>query len=129
MRICELINEINNLPNLLYVYWNSSDNKDHLVILGGQSCILKNEYTNMNMALHYNEEMQTIYEKDILKETDKYRLVKMLARIRNSCDYRHSGLGTLTQQEAYLRDLNQEQLEEISKQVEMYKYVHRLSRV
>lgn len=42
------------------------------------------------------------------------------------CDYRKSGLFTLAQQEKYLSELNDEQLEEVSEQVEMYKLARSL---
>lgn len=77
-------------------------------------------------AFNYNVEMQEIYRKSTLEEADKYRIVKLLKLVQNMCDYRKSGLFTLAQQEKYLSELNDEQLEEVSEQVEMYKLARSL---
>lgn len=42
--------------------------------------------------------------------------------MHNICDYRDSRLYSLAQQEEYLNILNDEQLEEISKQINMHKF-------
>lgn len=126
MTVSQIIKEINNLPNFLYIYWNPSDAKDHMVILGGQSCLSSDTDSDMVPAFNYNVEMQEIYRKSTLEEADKYRIVKLLKLVQNMCDYRKSGLFKLAQQEKYLSELNDEQLEEVSEQVEMYKLARSL---
>lgn len=128
MTVSQILKEINVLPNFLYIYWNPSDEKDHMVILGGQSCPSKDTYPNMIPVSHYNEEMQEIYRKGSLEDADKRKMVKLLKHIQNMCDFRRTELFTLAQMEEYLSDLSAEQLEEISEQIEMYKLARSLYR-
>lgn len=121
MTTSQIINELNRLPSFLYIYWNPSDEKDHLVILGGQSCQQKTEHTGIISAMHYNYDMQKLYKKKTLEESDKYALVKAMRHIQNLCNYRDPELYTLAKQEEYLNNLSGEQLEEIYEQIEMYK--------
>ncbi len=126
MTVSQIIKELNHLPNFLYIYWEPSDENDHMVILGGHSSITRDEHTGVIDAMHCNFEMQDIFEKKILDETDKYALVRLMRRMHSLCDYRDSRLYSLAQQEEYLNKLNDEQLKEISKQIDMHKYVRDL---
>lgn len=126
MTASQIVRELNHLPSFLYIYWSPSDEKDCMVILGGQSCQQKTDHTGIISAMHYNYEMQEIYEKKILEESDKNALVKAMRHIQNICDYRDPKLYTLAKQEEYLNDLSSEQLEEIYKQIEMYKLARSL---
>ena len=128
MTVLQIIHELNHLSNFLYVYWEPRDEKDHMVILGGHSCMTKDEHTGVIDAMHYNFEMQEIFEKKELDESDKYTLVKLMRRMHSICDYRDSRLYSLAQQEEYLNKLSDEQLEEISKQIEMHKLAKDLYR-
>lgn len=126
MTASQIVRELNHLPSFLYIYWSPSDEKDRMVILGGQSCQQKTDHTGIISAMHHNYEMQEIYEKKILEESDKNALVKAMRHIQNICDYRDPKLYTLAKQEEYLNDLSSEQLEEIYKQIEMYKLARSL---
>ena len=128
MTTSQIIKELNHLPSFLYIYWGPIYEKDIMVILGGQSCQQKDNHTGIIPAMHYNYEMQEICEKDILDESDKHTLVRAMRHIQNLCDYRDPNLYTLTQQEEYLNKLSTEELEEIYKQIEMYKLARSLYR-
>lgn len=122
MTTSQIIKELNCLPSFLYIYWNPSDEKDHMVILGDQSCQQKTDHTNIILATHYNYDMQEIYEKETLEDSDKYALVKAMRHIQNLYDYRDPELYTLTKQKKCLNELISEQLDEFSKQIEMHKF-------
>ena len=126
MTASQIIKELNHLPSFLYIYWNPSDEKDHMVILGGHSCQQKTDHTGIIPAMHHNYDMQEICEKETLEESDKFALVKAMRHIQNLCDYRDPELYTLAKQEEYLNELSSEQLEEIYKQIEMYKLARSL---
>lgn len=122
MTVSQVLKELKQLPNFLYIYWEPCDEKDHMVILGGHSCLPKDEHTGIINAMHCNFEMQEIFEKKVIEESDKYTLVRLMRRMYSICDYRDNGLHSLAQQEEYLNKLNDEQLEEISKQIDMHKF-------
>lgn len=128
MTVSQIIHELNHLSNFLYIYWEPHDEKDHMVILGGHSCMTKKEHTGIINAMHCNFEMQEIFEKKELDESDKYALVKLMRRMYSICDYRDYRLYSLAQQEEYLKKLSAEQLEEISKQIDMHKLAKELCR-
>ena len=50
MKISQIIEELNHLPSFLYIYWNPSDEKDHMVILGGQPCPKKSDFIGIDTA-------------------------------------------------------------------------------
>lgn len=131
MIISEIIKGINRLPNYLYLF--CGDDGIHRVILGGYSCRLQDEYTDLNYCERYFSEMQEKYERDNLTENEKIRIATCMHKIQSACDYRHSKLDSIKQQEEYLSNLDAEQLKEIYDQVQMYKvareyyrdYIHR----
>lgn len=125
LTVSEIIKALRNLPNFLYVYW-GKDNKDHMVILGERPCPKKNEYIGTIDCYHANVDMMKLYEKDTLEEADKYQLVRLMRCIQSLCDYRYEELYSLEQQTEYLNGLSSEQLEEIYKQIEMYKFARSL---
>lgn len=118
MTVLEMIRAINQLPNFLYVFY--SDNKWHRVILGGQSCLTKDTYENLNSAEHHFNIMEELYEKDNLTDDEKAAIGYRMKRIMNICDYRHTKLHRLKDQEDYLNSLDIEEQEQISKQIQMY---------
>lgn len=119
MTASEIIKEINRLPNYLYEY--CDNNGIHRVILGGHSCQKRDEHINLSFCARYFEEMQKLYQKDNLTDEEKTTLAKQMKRIMNQCDYRHSELYTLEEQENYLSKLDSESLAEINEQIKMYK--------
>ena len=119
MKVSEIIKEINKLPSYLYEY--CDDVGIHRVILGGQSCQKKDEYDNLDFSVRYLRNMEELYQKEILTDEDKVSIAKYMKRIMNQCNYRHSELYSLEQQEVYLSKLNVNSLEEISEQLQMYK--------
>lgn len=126
MKISQIIEELNHLPSFLYIYWNPSDEMDHMVILGGQSCPKKSDFIGIDTAKYYNLNMKKIYRKATLEEADKYTLVKDMKRIKNLCNYRLTKLYTLSDQENFLNSLSNEPLEEIYEQIKMYKLARSL---
>lgn len=128
MTVSQIIKELNHLQNFLYIYWEPSDSEDYMIILGGHSTQLKDDHTGIIPAMRCNLEMQKIFEKETLEESDKFELVRLMKRIHNFCDYRDSKMESLSQQEEYLNRLSEEQLEEISKQIEMHKFARSLYR-
>lgn len=126
MTTSEIIKELNVLPNFPYIYWNPKDKKDHIVILGGQSCPQADENQDLIAGIHIAEEMQEIYEKGALDKNDKNNMAKLLKRMNNLHYFRKSGLLTLAQQENFLNELTEEQIKEISGQVTMYKLARTL---
>lgn len=126
MKISQIIEELNHLPSFLYIYWNPSDEKDHMVILGGQPCPKKSDFIGIDTAKYYNLNMKKIYRKATLEEIDKYTLVKDMKKIKNLCNYRHTKLYTLSEQENYLNNFSNEPLEEIYEQIKMYKLARSL---
>ena len=119
MTLSEIIKEINRLPNYLYEY--CADDGIHRVILGGHSCQKKDQYDNLSFCARYLRDMTELYQKENLTDEDKASMAKQMKRIMNQCDYRHSELYSLEQQEKYLSKLDTESIQEISKQVLMYK--------
>lgn len=118
MTVLEMIRAINQLPNFLYVFY--SDNKWHRVILGGQSCLTKDKYDNLDMAEYHFNIMEELYEKDNLTDDEKAAIGYRMKRIMNICDYRHTKLHRLKEQEDYINSLDIEAQEQISKQIQMY---------
>ena len=49
-----------------------------------------------------------------------------MKKIKNLCNYRHTKLYTLSEQENYLNNLSNEPLEEIYEQIKMYKLARSL---
>lgn len=97
-----------------------------MVILGGYSCRSESNHTGIITCSHYNDDMMKIYEKEVLEEADKYRLVKLMKHMYNLCDYRFENLYTIKEQTEYLSSLGSEQLDEIYKQIEMHKLARSL---
>ena len=64
--------------------------------------------------------MEELYEKDNLTDDEKAAIGYRMKRIMNLCDYRHSKLHKLNDQENYLNGLDNESLNEISNQRKMY---------
>lgn len=118
MTVPEMIKAINQLPNFLYVFY--SNDKCHRVILGAQSCLTKDTYENLNGAEYHFNIMEELYEKDNLTDEEKAAIGYRMKRIMNICDYRHTKLHRLKDQEAYLNSLDNEAQEQISKQIQMY---------
>lgn len=118
MTVTEMIKAINQLPNFLYVFY--SEDGCHRVILGGASCLTKDTYENLNSAEHHFNIMEELYEKDNLTDDEKAAIGYRMKRIMNLCDYRHSKLHKLKDQENYLNGLDNESLNEISNQIKMY---------
>lgn len=118
MTVTEMIKAINQLPNFLYVFY--SEDGCHRVILGGASCLTKDTYENLNSAEHHFNIMEELYEKDNLTDDEKAAIGYRMKRIMNLCDYRHSKLHKLNDQENYLNGLDNESLNEISNQIKMY---------
>lgn len=63
--------------------------------------------------------MEELYEKDNLTDDEKAAIGYRMKRM-NLCDYRHSKLHKLNDQENYLNGLDNESLNEISNQIKMY---------
>lgn len=118
MTLAEMVKVINQLPNFLYVFY--SNDKYHRVILGGQSCLTKEAYDNLNAAEYHFNIMEDLYEKDNLTDYEKAIIGYRMKRVMNICDYRHTKLYRLKDQEEYLKCLDQEALEQIGSQIEMY---------
>ena len=118
MTVTEMIKAINQLPNFLYVFY--SEDCCHRVILGGASCLTKDTYENLNSAEHHFNILEELYEKDNLTDDEKAAIGYRMKRIMNLCDYRHSKLHKLNDQENYLNGLDNESLNEISNQIKMY---------
>ena len=119
MTVEEIVKEIGKLPSFLYEFYD--DKGVHRVILGGQSCQKRDEHINLNVCERYFVEMQKLYEKDDLTDDEKVTIAKDMKRIMRQCDYRHSQLYSIKEQEEYLSMLDKEALEEIGTQVQMYK--------
>lgn len=109
MTLAEMVKVINQLPNFLYVFY--SNDKYHRVILGGQSCLTKEAYDNLNAAEYHFNIMEDLYEKDNLTDDEKAIIGYRMKRVMNICDYRYTKLYRLKDQEA---------LEQIGSQIEMY---------
>ena len=118
MTVPEMIKAINQLPNFLYVFY--SEDGCHRVILGGASCLTKDKYDSLDMAEYHFNIMEDLYQKDILTDEEKANMGSRMKRIMNLCDYRHSKLHKLNDQENYLNGLDNESLNEISNQIKMY---------
>jgi hypothetical protein len=118
MTVTEMIKAINQLPNFLYVFY--SEDGCHRVILGGASCLTKDTYENLNSAEYHFNIMEELYEKDNLTDDEKAAIGYRMKRIMNICDYRHTKLHRLKDQEDYLNSLDIEAQEQISKQIQMY---------
>lgn len=126
MTISQIIKELSVLPNFPYIYWNPKDEKEHIVILGGQSCPATDENQDLIAGLHIAEEMQKIYANGSLDKNNKNTIAKLLKRMNHLHYFRKSGLLTLAQQKNFLSELSTEQLAEISEQVDMYKLARNL---
>ena len=118
MTVTEMIKAINQLPNFLYVFY--SEDGCHRVILGGASCLTKDTSENLNSAEYHLNIMEELYEKDNLTDDEKAAIGYRMKRIMNICDYRHTKLHRLKDQEDYLNSLDIEAQEQISKQIQMY---------
>lgn len=118
MSVSEMIKELNHLPNFLYVFY--SDDGCHRVILGGQSSPTKDKYDSLDGAEYHFNILKELYEKENLADDEKASMGYRMKRVMNACDYRHSKLCTLKQQEEYLNNLDAESLNEISNQIQMY---------
>ena len=79
MTVPEMIKAINQLPNFLYVFY--SNDKCHRVILGGQSCLTKDTYENLNGAEYHFNIMEELYEKDNLTDEEKAAIGYRMKRI------------------------------------------------
>lgn len=118
MSVSEMIKALNHLPNFLYVFY--SDDGCNRVILGGQSSPTKDKYDSLDGAEYHFNILEELYEKENLTDDEKASMGYRMKRVMNACDYRHSKLYTLKQQEEYLNDLSAESLDEISNQIQMY---------
>lgn len=118
MTVSEIVKKINQLPNYLYVFY--GDEGYHKVILGGHSCLKKEEYENLNGAEYYFNRMKKLYEKENLTDDEKATIGRDMKCVMRICDYRVSKLYKIEQQEEYLNGLSKDSLEEISSQIQMY---------
>lgn len=59
-------------------------------------------------------------------KTNEVQLVKLYRRILNGCNYNLFGKEYFENQKSFLNDLDEEQVDEITYQIEMYKYVRNL---
>lgn len=125
MKISQIIEELNHLPSFLYIYWTKRW-KGSYGNTWGQPCPKKSDFIDIDTAKYYNLNMKKIYRKATLEEIDKYTLVKDMKKIKNLCNYRHTKLYTLSEQENYLNNLSNEPLEEIYEQIKMYKLARSL---
>lgn len=118
MLVPEMIKELNNLPNFLYVFY--GDDGCHRVILGGQSSPTRAEYDNLDSAEYHFNMLEELYKKSNPTDDEKASMGYRMKRVMNACDYRISQLYTLKQQEEYLNNLDAESLDEIGNQIKMY---------
>ena len=118
MTVSEMIRAINQLPNYLYVFY--SGDKCHRVILGGYSCETKDVYDNLKGAEYHFNRMEELYEKDNLTDDEKATIGYEMKRVMGICNYRNTKLDRIKDQERYLNTLDNEALEQIGKQIEMY---------
>ena len=111
--------ELDVLPPFIYAFENKG--RACYAILGGQSSLKINQVDNFRELLQLNYDMQIIYDKDILDESDKITLAKTMKKILNWCPGKLEHLYSIEQQMAYIEALDTEAVEEIKKQIQMYK--------
>ena len=111
--------ELDMLPPFIYSFENKG--RACYAILGGQSSLKINQVDNFRELLQLNDYMQRIYDKDILDESDKITLAKTMKKILNWCPGKLEHMYSIDQQMAYMETLDAEAVEEIVKQIQMYK--------
>ena len=128
MSVDEIISELSKLPNLLYVYTpNDPEHHACYVIIGGHKGYAIDKFPDN--ARSYEKRllaMMEIFEKSELTEDDKCFLVEHYARIVKNCNYSIKGRDTKDAQYKFLQTLDSEQLDEIAKQISMYKLARSL---
>lgn len=115
----DIIKELERLPTFAYTFYMGG--KYHLALLGGHSCKPLTDIEHWSLIIGINDEMQVIYEKEELEETDKIRLAKLMTKVSGLCEGRFENNRTIEQQAAYLASLTNDALDEIKIQIQMYK--------
>lgn len=115
-----ILDEIKKLPNLGYEYY-GVDGKEHIVVLGGESCPSSDEYRFSRSISYYNLQLIDLYTNKPFSQETKDTIAYYMKKMRSSCDSRMTGTYTLEQQSKYIDELSPDERQQIAEQVQMYK--------
>ena len=118
----DIVKEILRLPNFGYVFW-GHDNKYHIAVLGGQSCLPPEKYDirlSHEYIDHINRQMVNLYDKGELSDDEKVTLAKLMKKMMAACESRLPDNFTHAEQTDYLNGLTEDERSQIEHQVQMY---------
>ena len=121
MTVDQIIKELNNFNNLPYCF--NSNGKPIFAILGEHNCKKISEYTEADKRYFCNLifKIEDMSNKETITNEDKKYIGIMANKIRNTCVYRLSSIYTLEQQRDYLSQFDNNSLNNLYCQIEMYK--------
>lgn len=114
-----ILKEISRLPNFGYAFW-GDDGREHLAVLGGHSSPKTATYERVQNILNLSGLMNELYSKAELSDDDKTELAQLMQKMYSVCESRKEGLHSLAEQEDYLNNRSEAELQQIEHQLKMH---------
>ena len=128
-KIDKIVNELLIMPNLLYYYTPNRDGIYHAVIkiLGGNSgMFVESLPAGVERFADNLYKAAGLYSSKELNDINNHFIVDVYYSIVSKCNYSVKNYETKVEIQEFLADLDEEQLDEIENQIDMYKYARQI---